>query len=192
MQAIIEVAGVKHYHLAPVICQEIEDSAAKRGTGIAKRKVSYILQKMKEGKAVVATVNGEFAGFCYIESWQNKKYIANSGLIVNPLYRGLGLAKKIKKKAFELTRELYPNSNMFGLTTSGAVMKINSELGYKPVPFPELTNDEAFWAGCSGCINYDILNRMNRNHCLCTGMLYTPAASEETINESALALQNDE
>jgi len=104
--------------------------------------------------------------------------VANSGLIVVEKFRGHGLAKRIKQKAFELSRQRYPETKIFGLTTGLAVMKINSELGYKPVTFSELTNDEAFWKGCQSCVNYDILQRTGRKHCLCTGMLYDPAWQE--------------
>ena len=121
----------------------------------------------------------EFAGFCYIETWSDKKFVANSGLIVVEKFRGHGLAKRIKQKAFELSRERYPDAKIFGLTTGLAVMKINSELGYKPVTFSELTNDEAFWAGCQSCVNYDILQRTGRKYCLCTGMLFDPAAEQK-------------
>lgn len=172
----VVVADEKHYPLAEEICQMIEDAARKRGTGIAKRSPDYIRQKMEEGKAIVAIEErtGAVGGFCYIEAWQEKGYVANSGLIVNEDYRHQGLAMRIKKRAFELTREKYPNAKLFGITTSLAVMKINSELGYQPVTFSELTQDEAFWKGCSGCVNYDILQRTNRSICLCTGMLYDP------------------
>ena len=53
-------------------------------------------------------------------------------------------------------------------------MKINTRLGYVPVTFSELTDDEEFWAGCKGCINYDILRRNKNVRCICTGMLYDP------------------
>ena len=53
-------------------------------------------------------------------------------------------------------------------------MKINSELGYEPVTYSELTQDEKFWAGCKSCVNYDILMSKERNNCLCTAMLYDP------------------
>lgn len=172
---IIQVAGEQHKHLAEAICNEMEESAKARGTGIAKRSPDYIRTKMEEGKAIVATTkDGRFAGFCYIETWGHGKYVANSGLIVTPDFRKGGLATKIKIKAFELSRKKYPEAKLFGLTTSLAVMKINSELGYKPVTFSELTDDEAFWKGCSSCVNYDILNRMNRKMCLCTGMVFDP------------------
>ncbi|MEE9462536.1 MAG: GNAT family N-acetyltransferase, partial [Bacteroidales bacterium] len=118
--------------------------------------------------------SGDFAGFCYIESWGHEKFVANSGLIVLEKYRGYGLAMKIKSRAFRLSRKVFPGAKMFGLTTSLAVMKINSALGYKPVTFSELTDDDEFWKGCHSCAYYDILFRTNRTHCLCTAMLYDP------------------
>ena len=158
----------------------MEASAAARGTGIAKRSPDYIEQKIDEGKAVIAiTDQNEWVGFCYIETWGNKKFVANSGLIVVDKFRGSGLARRIKRKAFNLSRQRYPNAKIFGLTTGLAVMKINSELGYKPVTFSELTDDEAFWKGCESCVNYDILQHTNRRHCLCTGMLYDPEKEEK-------------
>ena len=151
-------------------------SAEKRGTGIARRTPEYVKMKMEEGKAVIA-VNpdtGEWVGFCYIEAWQHEKYVANSGLIVSPNYRGLGVAKKIKTRIFELSRQKYPDAKIFGLTTGLAVMRINSDLGYEPVPYSELTQDETFWKGCQSCVNYDILMSKGRQNCLCTAMLYDP------------------
>jgi hypothetical protein len=177
----VKVASPEEYHFAAEICFMIQDAAQKRGTGIAKRTPEYILTKMEEGKAIISIEenSGTLAGFCYIEAWGDLGYVANSGLIVNELYRHQGLALQIKSKAFELTRQKYPNAKLFGITTSLAVMKINSELGYKPVTFSELTNDDAFWKGCSGCVNYDILQRTERKICLCTGMLYDPNKSEK-------------
>lgn len=171
---VIQVAGDQHKILAETICKEMEESAKVRGTGIAKRNPDYIRKKMEEGKAVIATKDGTFAGFCYIETWGHGNYVSNSGLIVVPAYRKDGLATKIKEKAFELTRTKYPDAKLFGLTTSAAVMKINSELGYRPVVFSELTDDEEFWKGCSSCVNYDILMSKDRKMCFCTGMLYDP------------------
>jgi hypothetical protein len=171
----IVVASEQHVNYADEICRQMEESAKARGTGIAKRSPEYIAQKMRDGKAVIAiSKQGQFAGFCYIESWSEKKFAANSGLIVSPDFRNKGLASLVKKKAFELSRKKYPNAKLFGLTTSLPVMKINSELGYRPVTFSELTTDEEFWKGCQSCVNYDILTRTNRKHCLCTGMLYDP------------------
>ena len=146
-----------------------------RGTGIAKRSPDYISMKMEEGKAVIAhTPEGEWVGFCYIETWSHGEYVANSGLIVAPAFRKTGVAKAIKKRIFELSREKYPEAKLFGLTTGLAVMKINSDLGYEPVTYSELTQDEAFWAGCKSCVNHDILMAKGRKNCLCTAMLFDP------------------
>ncbi|MEA4986292.1 hypothetical protein SDC9_31158 [bioreactor metagenome] len=176
---VVQIADENFLEYVDTILKTIEEAAKIRGTGIARRSPEYIAEKMKEGKAIIALSGKEFAGFCYIESWGNKQFVANSGLIVVDKFRGAGLAKRIKRKAFELSRKLYPNAKIFGLTTGLAVMKINSELGYKPVTFSELTDDEAFWKGCQSCVNYDILQRTNRKHCLCTGMLYDPKWEEE-------------
>ena len=183
---IITVANAQHTHFAQVICDEMESSAKARGTGIAKRSPEYISQKMDEGKAVIAlTSSGLWAGFCYIETWSHGKYVANSGLIISPQFRKSGLAKKIKRKIFELSRVKYPEAKIFGLTTGLAVMKINSELGYKPVTYSELTDDEEFWKGCRSCINHAILASKERKNCLCTAMLYDPVL-EERKHERAL------
>lgn len=171
----IQYANSSHTSYAQAICDLIEEAAKQRGTGIAKREPEYIKIKMENGNAVIALEGERLAGFCYIEIWENKKYVANSGLIVHWDYRGKGLAKKIKAKAFELSREKYPNSKLFGITTSLPVMKINSDLGYRPVTFSELTQDETFWKGCQSCPNYDILTRNARKNCLCTGMLFDPS-----------------
>jgi hypothetical protein len=181
---IVQIATYSHIGLAEEICRNMEESAKARGTGIAKRSPDYLIQKMLEGKAIVATdQNGNFVGFCYVETWGHGQFVANSGLIVHPDHRKSGVAKRIKEKAFELSRKLYPQAKIFGLTTSLAVMKINSALGYKPVTFSELTNDESFWKGCSSCVNYDILNRTNHKHCLCTGMLFDPAEMKNDTEE---------
>lgn len=160
---------------AETITAEMEASANARGTGIAKRTPEYITEKINEGKAVIAvTKDGEWVGFCYIETWSHGEYVANSGLIVAPAFRKSGVAKAIKQKIFNLSREKYPDAKLFGLTTGLAVMKINSDLGYEPVTYSELTQDEAFWAGCKSCVNYEILMSKNRTNCMCTAMLYDP------------------
>ena len=180
---IVQLADTSHLPYVQTILTTIEEAAKIRGTGIAKRSPEYIQQKIKESKAIIALKGEEFAGFCYIETLGNKKFVANSGLIVVDKFRGHGLAKRIKQKAFQISRERYPDAKIFGLTTGLAVMKINSELGYRPVTFSELTNDEAFWKGCQSCVNYDILQRTGRKHCLCTGMLYDPAWQENNGSE---------
>jgi len=180
MKFNIEVAGEKHCVFADEICNEMEESAKVRGTGIAKRTTDYVKMKMCEGKAVIALdENRGFAGFSYIETWSHDSFVANSGLIVNPKYRKSGLARKIKKKIFDLSRKKFPEAKIFSITTSLAVLKLNSEIGYKPVTFSELTDDEEFWKGCEACVNYDILQRNNRRLCLCTGMLYDPTKKEK-------------
>ena len=171
---IIRVATAADTHYATTITDEMESSAKARGTGIAKRSPEYIEKKMQEGKAVIAhTQDGAWVGFCYIEVWKGE-YVANSGLIVTPEFRKSGVAKQIKKRIFDLSRERYPEAKIFGLTTGLAVMKINSELGYEPVTYSELTDDEEFWAGCKSCVNYDILMSKDRKNCMCTAMLYDP------------------
>ena len=179
------VADASHEKYVDEILETISAAAKVRGTGIAKRTHEYVAQKMREGKAVIALAGEEqeFAGFCYIESWGNKQYVANSGLIVVDKFRRRGLAKRIKKTAFNLSRKMWPEAKLFGLTSGGAVMRINTELGYVPVPFAELTDDEAFWKGCEGCINHDILERTGRRYCICTAMLYDPAEKEKKTVE---------
>mgnify|MGYP003630987831 CR=1 FL=1 len=172
---IIKPAGEEHCQYAETITDEMERSAQARGTGIAKRSPEYIKTKMREGKAVIAlTKTGDWAGFCYIEAWGHGKFVANSGLIVSPDFRKFGLAREIKKEVFKLSRKKFPDSKIFGLTTGAAVMKINSELGYYPVSYSDLTTDEDFWKGCQSCVNYPILMSKNRSNCLCTAMLYEP------------------
>lgn len=174
-QYIVQIANDSHFFLAETICEEMAESAKARGTGIAKRSPDYLREKMAEGKAIIAlTKKGEWVGFCYIETWEHGKFVANSGLIVSPAHRKSGIATRIKQKAFELSRYKYPNAKIIGLTTSLAVMKINSDLGYQPTTLSELPADEEFWKGCKSCVNYDVLTRTNRKHCLCTGMLFDP------------------
>lgn len=181
----IEVSSDKHLKYAEEIQLEIAESAKKRGTGISKRSLEYICEKIREGKAVVAFEDdGSWVGFCYIETWSHGTFVANSGLIVSPKFRNKGYATLIKEKVFELSRERYPNSKIFGLTTGLPVMKINAEMGYKPVIYSELTQDEAFWSGCKTCVNYEILMSKNRQNCLCTAMLYVPKNDDEqTLKE---------
>ena len=179
MDVVISIANVSHLKYTEEISEMMAEAAKARGTGIAERTAEYLQNKIKQGKAVIALHENHLAGFCYIESWGHEQYVANSGLIVHPSFRRTGLAKKIKKEIFDLSKIRYPNAKIFGITTSLAVMKINSELGYKPVTFSELTPDESFWKGCQSCQNYDILQRTKRHHCLCTGMLHDPSKQPE-------------
>lgn len=170
------MANESHVIYAEQICELVYISAQERGTGIAKRSPEYVKEKMRDGKAVIAIAeDGTFAGYSYIETWSHTKFVANSGLIVAHQFRKTGLAKRIKQQIFELSRTMYPFAKIFSITTGLAVMKINSEMGYKPVPFSELTDDKEFWAGCQGCRNFDILERNHYKMCLCTALLYDPA-----------------
>jgi GNAT superfamily N-acetyltransferase len=185
----LEIANETHESYAQTICDLIEESAKVRGTGIAKRDPNYIKKKLVTGHAVVAFDDLRLIGFCYVEAWGSADYVSNSGLIVDPEYRKHGLARKIKKAAFNLARDLYPHAKVFGITTSGPVMKINTELGYMPVPFSDLTQDDQFWKGCSSCPNYSILQEKQRKMCLCTGML-APSKLEEIEKKMKLDLSN--
>tara|TARA_B100000809_G_C15136060_1_gene530617 strand:- start:1100 stop:1723 length:624 start_codon:yes stop_codon:yes gene_type:complete len=176
----IVIANKSHSIYADIICETIAEAAQVRGTGIAKRQPKYVISKMENDNAVIALDGDQFAGFCYIEAWDHSKFVANSGLIVHPNYRQQGLAKKIKKVIFEYSRTKFPESKVFSITTGLAVMKMNSDLGYKPVTFSELTKDQSFWKGCQTCKNFDVLTRTEQKMCLCTGMLYDPSKKEES------------
>jgi len=189
----VAFAEQAHVRYAERICTLIYESALQRGTGIAKRSPEYIAAKIAGGKAVVALDGDKLVGFSYIECWGHGDYVATSGLIVDPEYRHLGLAARIKEKTFELARTRFPYAKIFSITTSLPVMKLNSRMGYKPVTFSELTDDEEFWQGCQGCCNYDILQRNNRRMCLCTGMLYdpeVPAAKQSKLSPYLMMLRN--
>jgi len=175
----IIIANKSHAIYAKIICKTIADSANVRGTGIAKRTTDYIIQRMNNQNAVIALDEGNFVGFCYIEKWGHGRFVANSGLIVHPDYRGRGIAKLIKEKVFIHSRLKFPEAKVFSITTGLPVMKMNSDLGYKPVTFSELTKDQSFWNGCQTCKNYDVLQRTSQSMCLCTGMLYDPQKVEE-------------
>ena len=175
MNISVLVANESHTKYAQAICDEIALSAKERGTGIAKRTPEYVSEKMCAGKAVIAiTDDDRFAGFSYIESWEGKQFVANSGLIVAHEFRGIGLAKSIKQRIFRLSRELFPGSKIFSITTGAAVLKMNYELGFRPVAFQDLTHDTEFWKGCQGCKNFHILEENNYERCICTGLLYDP------------------
>ena len=170
----VMVADASHEKYIDTILITIEEAAKVRGTGIAKRSHEYLATKMREAKAVIALSGDRFAGFSYIETWGNKQYVTTSGLIVHPDFRGLGIARRIKDLTFTLARTRWPHAKIFSLTSGAAVMAMNTRLGYQPVTFADLTDDEAFWRGCEGCINFDVLQRTNRRYCICTAMLYDP------------------
>lgn len=167
-------ANAFHIGFAAFICQEMEMSALRRGIGIAKRSEGYIQQKMLEGKAIIAFSSlGVWAGFSFIESWDNDQFVSNSGLIVSPEFRHSGLARMIKRAIFGLSKEKYPHAKIFGLTSSMAVLKINSELGFLPVTYAQLPQDPAFWDSCKSCVNYEILLQKEKKICFCTAMKYS-------------------
>ena len=183
MEINVKVADESHAIYADEICDEVFISARERGTGIARRTPEYVIEKMKAGKAVIAVAeDGRFAGFSYIETWGGKEYVANSGLIVAHAFRGMGVAKRIKERIFKLSREKFPDAKIFSITTGAAVMKMNYELGFRPVPFAFLTDDPEFWKGCQGCRNFQILEANNYKMCLCTGLLYDPAEHITVLN----------
>ena len=170
----VMVADASHEQYIDTILTTIEEAAKVRGTGIAKRSHEYLATKMREAKAVIALSGDRFAGFSYIETWGNKQYVTTSGLIVHPDFRGMGVARRIKDLTFTLARTRWPHAKIFSLTSGAAVMAMNTRLGYQPVTFADLTDDEAFWRGCEGCINFDVLQRTGRRYCICTAMLYDP------------------
>jgi len=178
----VRVATLNDIRYAEEICRETEASAIARGTGIAKRSPESVAQKMRDGKAVIAvTASGEWVGFAYIQPWENGKYISNSGLIVSPPFRNSGVAKAIKEKIFKMSRRMYPEARIFSITSGAAIMKMNTQLGFEPVTFNDITHDELFWEGCKGCVNYDILEGKKKCNCLCTAMLFDPAKLEQQI-----------
>ncbi len=192
MQIDVMVAEASHIVYADEVCEEILISARERGTGIARRTPEYISEKILAGKAVIAVAeDGRFAGFSYIETWGGKEYVANSGLIVAHAFRGIGLAMRIKRKIFEHSRKMFPNAKIFSITTGAAVMKMNYELGFRPVTFAALTDDPELWKGCQGCRNYEILEANDRRLCLCTGLLYDPAEHIEVMNPAHPELANN-
>ncbi len=179
----VTVADESHIKYAEAICKEIYISSLERKTGIANRTPEYICEKIRAGKAVIALATDEsepdaeprFAGFSYIESWGGKSFVANSGLIVAHEFRGMGVAKRIKEQTFILSRHLFPDAKIFSITTGAAVMKMNYEFGFRPVPYSELTDDPEFWKGCEGCRHFDILKSHDYKMCICTGLLYDPS-----------------
>lgn len=180
----VRIAAINDIRYVDEIIKETEASAIARGTGIAKRTPGSVAQKMRDGKAVIAlTSSGKWVGFSYFEAWEQGNFVSNSGLIVAPEFRGSGVARSIKDRIFRISRRMYPKAKIFSITSGTAVMKMNSQLGFQPVAFTEITHDEQFWEGCKSCPNYDILQRKSKCNCLCTAMLFDPLVS---VNHSIL------
>ena len=176
----VRVATINDIKYAEEICRETESSAIARGSGIAKRSPESVAQKMRDGKAVVAvTGSGIWVGFAYFQAWENGKYVSNSGLIVAPSFRNSGVAKAIKERIFKLSCRTYPKAKIFSITSGAAIMKMNTQLGFEPVTFHDITHDDLFWEGCKGCVNYDILEGKKKCNCLCTAMLFDPEKNKE-------------
>jgi hypothetical protein len=179
----LEEAGVQHIALAVQICEEMSSSAKVRGTGIARRSPQHIIQKMLDQHAIIAfDDSGEWAGFCYVQVWQNGEFVSNSGLIIAPKFRKQGLGRAIKKRTFDLARKKYPMAKVFGLTTSSAVMKINTELAYQPVIYAEIPQEPAFWSACGSCVNHEILIKKEHRNCLCTAMVFDPNSNKQNYS----------
>lgn len=175
MRIEVIVADERHLSYAETISHELYLSSLGDKIGIAQRTPEYIRDKILSGKAVIAlTDEGELAGFSYIESWGEKSFVANSGLIVPEKFRALGLARRIKEQTFILSRKLFPKAKIFSMTTSAAVMKMNYEFGFRPVTYDALTDDVEFWKGCEGCRNFPVLQEQKYRVCICTGLLYDP------------------
>lgn len=176
----VRMATSRDRGFATMITEEMHESAIARGCGISRRSPADIGAKMIEGKAIIAvTKENEWAGFSYLETYENNEFVSNSGLIVAPAFRNCGVAKAIKQQVFALSRKLYPFAKIFSITTGGAVMKMNSRLGFEPVTYSEITREEKFWAGCKSCVNYHTLAGKAYKNCFCTAMLFDPGEDIE-------------
>jgi argininosuccinate synthase len=172
MNLKVRVTNYKDIIYAFTISKNIEESAILREIGIAKRDTKYIASKILEGNAVFAIFNGIIIGFSYIETFQ-EEFIAHSGMIVFPTFRKKGISKCIKSSIFKLSSYKFPIANIFSITTSPPIIKINFDLNFKIVSFLEITNSYRFWDGCNSCNNYDFITNNNKM-CLCNAFLFEP------------------
>lgn len=170
---IVRTAVAGDVHHVDTIIEHINQAAANPESGICKRSATLLTNKIIAGDAVIAvTPDDRWAGFSYIAAWDEDRFVSSCALTVADEFRQSGLARSIKSAILELARTKYEHAVVFGLTTSLAVMKINAQLGYKPVTYSEITNNEAFWESCKTCQHYDILERKQRKNCLCTAMVF--------------------
>jgi GNAT superfamily N-acetyltransferase len=177
---VVRTAIATDAKYALFIVREIKASAIARGTGIRYRTVESICEKISSGNAIIATTQkGKWVGFSYVDVWENGKFVSNSGMIVSPGYRGQGIAKIIKKQIFDLCRNRYPQAQIFSITTSSVIMKLNTQFGFVPVSFAEITKDKDFWHKCRHCVNYNILESKEFTNCLCTAMRYNIPEKKE-------------
>lgn len=174
MNIEVMVADESHKQYIPDILAAIYEASQVKGVSIVMRDPYYLAQKMREGKAVIALCEGAFVGFCYLECWQDEQFVANSGLIVRPEFRGQGVATRIKQQIFDQCRKLFPDACIFGITKSEAVIRMNTQLGFERVGYDQLTNDPKFWKGCDTCLNYPVLLANEGRSCHCVGLLYRP------------------
>ncbi|ADX67027.1 MULTISPECIES: argininosuccinate synthase [Weeksella] len=189
---VVRIANKDDVKYADELVLWYEESARQRKTGIAKRNPVYLQRKMVNGNAIIAfDDDGSLAGFSYIETYEEEKFVVNSGLIVRTDLRTSGIGKEIKKAIFALSRTKFPNSKIFSITTSLAVMRMNTKLGYKPVTYSELTQSEEFWNGCKSCKNYHILLENERKMCICTGLVYDNLDDEFAKKQKEESLKND-
>ncbi len=184
-KVIVHVANSDDLRYVESICHELLILSHGRNVGVACRSKDYIREKILANHAVIAISEvGELVGFSYVESWKGKNFVANSGLFVVKRFRNMGVGHRIKEMVFDLSRKLYPNAKILSVTTGAAVMKMNYDLGFHPVPFTSLTQDPDFWSGCKGCSHYDILKSHNCNMCICTGLLYDPKSKIERVDNT--------
>lgn len=178
----IEKARCIHTFWIKEICEVTLSLVISHGRDISEHSPELLETKMKKGEAVIAFASdGRWAGFSFISSCENGSYISNSALVIAPEFRHTGLVKKIKRKIFELSREMYPDACIFSLTSDLTVMKMNHKLGFKRVNFSELPSNSLFWESCKSCINCPVLMSQERKNCLCTAMLYNPKQNSPII-----------
>jgi argininosuccinate synthase len=186
MKIVARIANSHDIHYAQTICNKIEESTKIRKTGIAKRNVESIKNNIINGNAIIAFSNNKLAGFSYIDTFQKEQFVSNSGMIVLPEFRNIGIAKLIKSEIFKLSINKFPYSKIFSITTSIKILKINICLGFKPVYFQYITLSEIFWNCCKSCANYDILIKNKITMCLCTGLLYNTIKTSNTLSKKIL------
>lgn len=152
----LRFATVYDQQYANDIAHEINISALLRKVAIAPRNGDYIFQKMIDGLAVIAIDNTteEWAGFCALDVWDHQKYVANTGLIVKPKYRGKNLSDLLKHKLFELARIKFPSAKVFSLTNKEKIKKVNIDLGFKEVETREIMLDPYFNTGMNSWVDF--------------------------------------
>ncbi len=174
----VRIATKKDYCYAEIISKELNTSAANRGVQIKNRTPKYILDKMETGLAIVAinSETEEWIGFSTLEVWEHEQFVANTGLIIAPKYRGHGFSMLIKSKLFELSRQKYPKAKIFSLTGNPNIIQINQTLGFTTVPFSTILNDNLFLTGCNSWVNYSEIMRHSSGH---VAMVYAPIAESQ-------------